>query len=379
MKFKVIKKSKKTRARLGILETEHGVVETPTFVPVATQAVIRSLDCEEVKQTKSQILICNTFHLHCHPGEEIIKYSGGLHQFMNWDGPLMTDSGGFQVFSLGFGSDLGVGKILKFFPGESKNVDINSKPKNLKITHDGVFFHSLTDGKEMFLGPKESISIQEKIGADIIFAFDECTPPLVTYDYAKAALSRTHRWAKICLVSLKTKQAMFGIVQGSRFKDLREESALFMNNQGFSGFGIGGDLGASKKTTKDILDWTIPYLLENKPRHLLGIGYPEDIEEIVKKGIDLFDCTVPTHYARRGIAYTTKGRLDLNKKEYLNDLKPIDSQCTCHACQNYKRNYLCHLLRAKEFLANKLLTYHNLFYFNQFVANIRKKIKEGKI
>lgn len=380
IEFKLIKKSNKSKARDGILQTPDGIVETPAFVPVATQAAVRGLTSQEVKETGSQILISNTFHLHFKPGEEIVADNGGIHGFMNWDKPLMTDSGGFQVFSLGFGQDLGVGKILKYFPENGKeSIDLNSKPKNLKITHDGVYFRSLVDGKDLFLGPKESMLIQQKLGADIIFAFDECTPPVCTKEYAKAAMSRTFRWAKESLDSVKSDQALFGIVQGSHFQDLREDCAKYINSLDFPGYGIGGDLGSNKEMMFNILDWTIPYLNEEKPRHLLGIGYLEDMENVIKAGVDLFDCTVPTHYGRRGIAFTSEGRLDLNNVRFRDDKNPIDKNCQCSACQTYRRNYVHHLFRAKEWLAGKLITFHNLYYFNNYVRNIREKIKNGKI
>ncbi len=380
MEFKIQKKSKKSRARLGILKTSHGVIQTPCLVPVATQAVIKTLNSEEVEQTKSQILICNTFHLHLKPGESIVKNSRGLHSFMNWKRPLMTDSGGFQVFSLGFGKDSGVGKILKYFPGkESEEVKKNQQPKQIKITSDGVYFRSPLGGDKLFLGPKESIKIQEKLGADIIFAFDECTSPLTSRKYVEDSLKRTHKWAEICLKTKKSKQALFGIVQGSHLKELREKSSKFINSLDFDGFGIGGDLGKSKKTMKDILNWVMPNLRDSKPRHLLGIGYLEDIENVIKAGIDTFDCTVPTHYARRGIVFVSKGKLNLNQTKFLKDKKPLDSKCSCFVCQKYKRNYISHLIRAKEITGMKLLTFHNLYFFNTFVENIRNKIKENKI
>jgi len=380
MEFKILKKSKKSRARLGLIETEHGIVETPTLVSVATQGVVKTLTSEEASAAKCQILIANTYHLHLKPGEKIIKDEGGLHKFMNWQKPLMTDSGGFQVFSLGFGHDLEVGKILKYFPGaRRKRIGKNQQPKFLKITKDGVLFRSPFDGREVFLGPKESIKIQEALAADIIFAFDECTPPLATFEYAKKALERTHHWAKICIEQKKSNQAIFGIVQGSRFKNLRQESAKFINSLGFDGFGIGGDLGESKETTMKILNWTIPHLNESKPRHLLGIGYLEDMENIIKRGIDTFDCIVPTHYARHGTAFTSAGKLDMAKSKFLKDKNPLDKNCGCLVCQNYRRNYICHLFRAKEITALKLLTFHNLYFFNGFVEKLRKKIKEGKI
>ena len=366
---------------MGLLKTTHGMVETPSLVPVATQGVIKTLTSEEVQETKSQILIANTFHLHLRPGEKIVKSAGGLHKFMNWPGPLMTDSGGFQVFSLGFGHDLKIGKILKYFPGKDNKdiVDKQSQPKSVKITPDGVYFQSPVDGQKLFIGPKESIKIQEQLGADIIFAFDECTSPLSTIKYVQQSLRRTHRWAKICLQTMKSRQALFGIVQGSRFKELRQASAEFINALDFDGFGIGGDLGQSKKEMQQILDWTIPHLDENKPRHLLGIGYLEDMENIIKSGIDLFDCTVPTHYARRGIAFTSTGKLNLKQTKFLKDKKILDKKCLCLTCQNYKRNYISHLLKANEITALRLLTFHNLYFFNSFVEKIREKIKVGKI
>lgn len=382
IKFKILKKSKKSWARLGLLETPHGVVETPSLVPVATQAVVKTLTSEDVLRTKSQILISNTFHLHLKPGEKIVKAGGQLHQFMQWPKPLMTDSGGFQVFSLGFGHDLKVGKVLKYFPGTKKKefvIEHKSQPKSVKIDEDGVHFRSPVDGRNLFLGPQESMEIQQALGADIIFAFDECTSPLTTYEYVKKSLERTHRWAKLCQKYMKSNQALFGIVQGSRFKDLRYESSTFINSLGFPGYGIGGDLGESKDAMKKILKWTIPYLDEQKPRHLLGIGHLDDMENIVKHGIDTFDCTVPTHYARRGIAFTSSGRLDMRKSKFFKDKNPLDKKCKCEVCQTYTRSYICHLLRANEITPLRLLTFHNLYYFNTFVENIRAKIKNGKL
>ena len=393
MNFKILKKSKISRARLGFIETEHGVVETPCLVPVATQAVIKTLDSKEAEETKSQILIANTFHLHLKPGEKIVEKAGKLHKFMNWRKPLMTDSGGFQVFSLGFGKDFGVTKfslgnqILKTKNLLPRLINSGDQPKNLKITPDGVYFKSPINGDELFIGPKESIKIQEKLGADIIFAFDECTPPLANYEYVKKSVDRTHKWAKICLKAhstgsgqaKKSKQAIFGIIQGSEFKDLRENSAKFINSLDFDGFGVGGDLWRERGGTKKILDWFIPIINERKPRHMLGVGYLENIEDIIKAGIDLFDCTVPTHYARRGIAFTSEGRLDLKKTRFFKKNEPLDKGCVCKVCLSYKKDYISHLLRAGEITALKLLTFHNLWYFNAFIEEIRQKIKKGEI
>jgi len=392
MNFKILKKSKISKARLGFMETAHGVVETPCLIPVATQAVIKTLTSEEVEKTNSQMIICNTFHLHLRPGEKIVEKASGLHKFMNWKKPLMTDSGGFQVFSLGFGRDYGVGKILK---SRGKIDGLNNRrpsiiqavyeikkgnqPKKIKIMQDGVYFKSPIDGAELFLGPKESIKIQEKLGADIIFAFDECTPPLANYEYIKKSLERTHKWAEICLKTKKSKQAIFGIIQGSEFKDLRQESAKFINSLEFNGFGIGGDLWRDRSETNKILNWFISMLNEKKPRHMLGVGYLKNIEDIIKSGIDTFDCTVPTHYARRGIAFTSEGKLNLKQVKFLKKNESLDKGCVCNVCLNYKKDYICHLLRARELTALKLLTFHNLYYFNNFVEKIREKIKKGEL
>jgi tRNA-guanine transglycosylase len=376
--FKILKKSKKSRARLGFLETEHGVVETPCLVPVATQGAIKTLESKEVEETKSQILISNTFWLHLRPGEKFVEKAGKLHKFMNWKKPLMTDSAGYQVFSLGFGRDYGLGsKILK--AGNDNKIKINAQPKGIKINYDGVTFRSPINGEELFIGPRESIKIQEKIGADIIFAFDECTAPMAEYNYIKKSLEKTHRWAKECLNAKKSKQALFGIVQGSRFKDLRLESAKFIGGLDFGGFGIGGEFGNNKKKMGQMIEWVVDELPEKKPRHLLGVGYLEDMETIIKSGVDTFDCTVPTHYARRGIAFTSEGRLDMFKAKFLKKNEPLDKGCTCKVCINYKKDYICHLLRAKEITALKLITFHNLCYFNNFVEEIRQKIKRGEL
>jgi queuine tRNA-ribosyltransferase len=380
LKFKIVRKSRKNKARIGILETAHGVVKTPCLVPVATQASIKTLSSEEIEKTKSQILICNTYHLSLRPGELLVEQAGGIHKFMNWSKPLMTDSGGFQVFSLGFGKDRGTGKIIK---GRNlgKKIKKGEQPKFLKIAEEGVYFRSFLDGKKIFLSPEKSIKIQEALKADIIFAFDECTSPLADYEYSEKSLERTHRWAVRSLEAKNKKnkqQSIFGIIQGGKFKNLRIKSAEFIASLPFDGFGIGGEFGNDKKKMMEMLGWVTERLPEKKPRHLLGVGYPEDIPKIIKKGVDLFDCSVPTHYARRGIAFTSKGRLDLNKKKFLtlpDGKKPIDPQCSCFVCLNYKRNYICHLLRAKEMTAFKLLTFHNLYYFNSLVEKAREEIK----
>ncbi|OGZ20076.1 MAG: hypothetical protein A2654_01745 [Candidatus Nealsonbacteria bacterium RIFCSPHIGHO2_01_FULL_43_31] len=376
IEFKILKKSKRSRARLGRLITPHGVVLTPCLVPVATQGAVKTLDSKEVEATKSQILISNTFHLHLRPGGKIIKASGGLHQFMNWPKPLMTDSGGYQVFSFGFGQEFKMGKMLN--QTEPLSIKSGRQPKTLKITQDGVFFQSPFDGRKLFLGPKESIKIQEQLGADIIFNFDECPPPIADYEYTKKSLEKTHLWAEVCLRSKRTKQALYGIVQGGKFKDLRIESAKFMSALPFDGFGIGGELGFDKKAMFKMLNWVTEVLPEEKPRHLLGNGHIDDLVKIFQGGVDTVDCIIPTHYARCGTAFTSVGKIDIRKQIFAKDQSSLDKDCSCYVCQKYKRNYLSHLMRVHEITAMKLLTFHNLYFFNTFIEKIREGIKTGR-
>lgn len=377
IEFKILKQSKKSRARVGVIKTPHGDVETPAYVGVATLGAVKTLTTEQVEQTGTQLLIANTFHLHEKPGEKIVKAAGGLHEFMQWHHPLMTDSGGFQVFSLGFGKDFSTGKILK--PKEGALIQIGQQPKLLRITDEGVHFTSFRDGRKIFLGPKESIRIQEQLGADITFAFDECTSPAADYEYTKKSLARTHDWAKKCLKARRSQQALYGIVQGGRFRDLREESAKFIGVLPFDGFGIGGEFGDDKRLMTVMCRWVIDHLPPEKPRHLLGIGYLEDIAEIVREGVDTFDCIVPTHYARHGTAFTSEGKLHIGQSRFLRDKKPLDKKCLCSTCVLYSRSYLSHLFRAKEINALQLLTFHNLFFFQAYVKKIREDIKKGKI
>lgn len=377
--FKILKKSKYSRARVGVLRTPHGEIETPTLVPVATRAVVKTLTSEDVLRTKTQILIANTFHLHLRPSENIVERGGGLHKFMQWPRPLMTDSGGFQVFSLGFGHDLKIGKILK---SGQKNLDLvraGDQPQKIKITDDGAVFRSPIDGQELFIGPKESIKIQEKLGADIIFAFDECPPPNANYQYSRQALERTHTWAASCLKFKTSDQALFGIVQGGKYKKLRIESAKFIDNLPFGGYGLGGEFGSEKSTMIQMINLATGVLKEEKPRHLLGIGRPEDIPKIIQAGVDTFDCTVPTLEARHGMAFTSVGKLNFKQSKFLHELAPLDKKCGCEVCGKYSRSYIAHLARASEITALRLLTFHNLFFFNTFVENLRQKIKQGKL
>lgn len=396
LEFKILKKSKKSAARLGVLTTPHGEVMTPAMVGVATLATIKALRSDEVLATGTQMLISNTYHLHLQPGEKTVKAAGGINKFMNWPRPTMTDSGGFQVFSLGFGRDLGIGKqsISNFGNKLERAIEKGNQPKTVKMTEDGVEFRSPLSGDTMFLGPEESMKIQNAIGADIMFAFDECPPPGITHEYMKHSLARTNRWAKRSLAAHRTKQALYGIVQGAMFEDLRKESArAIAAMDGFAGYGIGGDIGESKAMSRKILHWVTPLLDERKPRHLLGMGHVEDIQLIMQGGVDTFDITVPTHYARRGIAFVSKragvktatasaghdGRVDFTKISLLKDKNPIDPACECVVCQNYSRAYIAHLVRANEIAGAALLTFHNLFFFNAYVAKMREKIAKGAL
>lgn len=389
MEFKILKHSKKSKARLGLLKTSHGTVETPAIVPVATQGAVKTLMSGDVERTGTQLLIANTFHLHLKPGEEIVKENGGLHKFMNWKRPIMTDSGGFQVFSLGFGREHGMGKILKRDTNQRMHANAANReiqivegqqPKLLKISDEGVVFTSPVDGRKVFLNPTKSVRIQEALGADIIFAFDECTSPIADHAYTKKSLTRTHEWAKESLEAKSSKlQAIYGIVQGGKFKDLRVESAKFIGSLPFEGFGIGGEFGDEKRVMTDMLGWVFKELPENKPRHLLGIGYLEDIKNIIKSGVDTFDCIVPTRFARHGTAFTAAGKMDIGRGAMLKDKKPLDPKCGCEVCASYSRSYIAHLFKAKEISALSLLTFHNIYFFNDYVAKLREEIKKGKI
>ncbi|MEN9342252.1 MAG: queuine tRNA-ribosyltransferase, queuine tRNA-ribosyltransferase [Candidatus Parcubacteria bacterium] len=377
IQFSITKESKKSRARLGHIKTPHAEFETPCMVPVATQATVKTLSGDEVlEKTKSKLIIANTFHLHIKPGEKTIKRNGGIHTFMKYSGSIMTDSGGFQVFSLGFGSDLQTNKVIR--AGKNiQTVAIGAQPKHIRITDKGVYFRSPHDGRKIFLGPKESIKIQADIGADIIFAFDECTPPSASYEYVKQSLEKTHRWLQECISAKKSRQALFGIVQGGRYKDLRIQSAQFVASQKVDGFGIGGEFGSNKKSMQTMLETVTAYLPKEKPRHLLGIGHPEDFIPVIKSGIDTFDCIVPTHYARHGTAFTSRGRLNMKQARFKNSLTPLDPLCGCEACGTYTKSYIHHLIKAKEILGLKLLSLHNIYFFQSTIEKIRNNIKKG--
>ncbi|HET8575421.1 MAG TPA: tRNA guanosine(34) transglycosylase Tgt [Candidatus Paceibacterota bacterium] len=378
MKFSIEKKLSGKLGRTGTLETPHGVIQTPAFVTVGTKATVKALTPEQVKDLGAQVVLANTYHLYLEPGDEIVRDAGGLHRYMNWQGPTMTDSGGFQVFSLGaaFGEG-GISKITKGEIVENKKTEENdlSTGKLAKITENGVEFRSHIDGSKHFFTPEKSIEIQQNIGADMIFAFDECTSPVASHEYQKEAMARTHRWAERSLAqhrSVKNSQGLFGIVQGGRFEDLRKESAKFISGLDFEGFGIGGSF--EKEDMYTAVGWVNAILPEEKPRHLLGIGEPIDFFGGVENGVDLFDCVAPTRMARNGTLHTKDGRMNIVAGKYRRDFSPIEEDCGCYTCQNYTRAYLCHLFRGKEMLAATLASIHNLYFTVHLVQNIRESI-----
>lgn len=368
-------------ARVGRLLTPHGEAETPALVIVATQASVKGLTPEEVQATGTQIVLANTYHLYLRPGADLVARMGGLHRFMGWAGPLMTDSGGFQVFSLGFALEHGVGKIAKTFPG----IDVEAPAKGVKpglvaIDDDGVTFTSHLDGSRHRFTPEKSIKVQEKLGADIIFAFDECTSPLHDFEYTRRALERTHRWALRCLAArTRSDQALFGIVQGGAYRELREASARFIGSLPFDGYGIGGSLGRSKAEMWQVVGWVVPLLPEGKPRHLLGIGEPEDLLEGIARGIDLFDCVAPTRLGRHGAAYTRRGRLNLRAAGLREDPEPIEAGCDCYTCRRFSRAYLRHLFNAGEMLGPRLVTIHNIRFLQRLVEGARAALRAGAL
>ncbi len=368
-------------ARVGRLSTPHGDVETPALVVVATQASVKGLSPEEVRDTGTQIILANTYHLYLRPGADVVARLGGLHRFMGWDGPLMTDSGGFQVFSLGFALEHGVGKVARMFPGLDVEAPRRAtRPRLVAIDDDGVTFTSHLDGSRHRFTPEKSIEIQEKLGADIILAFDECTSPLHDYEYTRQALERTHRWAVRCLAArTRSDQALFGIVQGGAYRDLREASARFIASLPFDGYAIGGSLGRSKEDMYNILEWVVPLLPDDKARHLLGIGEPEDLLAGIVRGVDLFDCVAPTRLGRHGAAYTRRGRLNLRSAALKEDPAPIEADCDCHTCRRFSRAYLRHLFNAGELLGPRLATIHNIRFLQRLVEGARAAIRSGAL
>lgn len=381
--------AKEDKARAGVLVTPHGHIETPSFVAVGTQATVKALSKEELGKIGTQVIITNAYHLHLQPGENLIEKMGGLHEFMSWNGPLMTDSGGFQIFSLGAGKEHGVGKIAPIFPDEmDRGGHLSSKKGTslVRVDEEGVEFTSYLDGSRHRFTPEQVIDIERKLGADIILPLDECTSPLHEYAYTKAAMERTHRWAVRALEEFQrtseVSQALLGIVQGGAYRDLREESAEFIGAQDFHGYAIGGSLGKSKNDMYQVLEWTIPLLPQDKPRHLLGIGEIEDIFEVVSRGVDLFDCVTPTRMARTGTLLTKSAerfRIHILNAQFKDDPRPVDEECSCDTCRTHSRAYLRHLFIARELLAIRLATIHNLHFLESLMRNIRNAIKEQKL
>lgn len=404
--FTIQNRSQKSRARVGIIKTPHGDIRTPAFIPVGTKATVKGVTPEMVKDLGSDAVLANTYHLYLQPGDEIIKAHGGLGKFMHYDGPTFTDSGGFQAFSLG----VALGKnITKFTSSARPGYDEISLKESghrnemesalipAKVDEEGVMFRSIIDGSAHYFTPKKSIEIQQNIGADIIFAFDECTSPHEPVEYQKRSLDRTHRWA---LESLKThvqnkeafsKQALFGIVQGGRHEDLRKESAKFISELSyegveFDGFGIGGSF--AKEDMMTAVHWVNAILPENKPRHLLGIGEPADIIKGVMEGCDTFDCVMPTRNARTGTVFMNAStdadpfayiNLNLKNAKYKDDMGPIEEGCDCYTCQNYTRSYMNHLYKAGEMLGGTLATIHNLHFMMKFMERVRGAIEAGEL
>ncbi|KKS89161.1 MAG: Queuine tRNA-ribosyltransferase [Parcubacteria group bacterium GW2011_GWC1_43_11b] len=380
--FKIERELPNGLGRAGKIETAHGVIETPAFIVVGTKATVKALTPEQVRDLGAQAVLANTYHLYLQPGADLVAEAGGLQKFMNWRGPTFTDSGGFQVFSLG--AAYGEGGLTKFAVGDkSKNpylsrLDIEKTEevvKLAKIDNEGVTFRSHLDGSEHRLTPEKSMQIQHQLGADIIFAFDECTAPSADYEYQKEALARTHAWAERSLAEhqkLGGSQSLFGIVQGGRHEDLRQESAQFIGSLPFAGFGIGGSFDKDDMGTA--VCWVCENLPKDKPRHLLGIGAVEDIFTGIENGADTFDCVAPTREARNGSLYTSSGRINISNAQYKKDFTPIEKGCDCYTCQHFTRAYLDHLFRAKEMQAGTLASIHNLYFFVNLVKKIRQSI-----
>lgn len=355
IKYRLIKKDSRTNARLGILETPHGIIETPVFMPVGTQATVKSMTPEELKEIGATIILSNTYHLYLRPGHKIIEKAGGLHKFMNWDRAILTDSGGFQVFSL------------------------NSLRK---ITEDGVEFRSHIDGSRHFFTPEKVIEIQNALGSDIMMSFDECAPYPADYDYVKKSMELTIKWAERGKRAHKNteKQALFGIVQGGTYEDLRKECAQRLVDMDFPGYSIGGlSVGEPKNVMYDIVDLTTEYLPEDKPRYLMGVGSPDDLIEGVIRGVDMFDCVLPTRIARNGTVFTSKGKLIVRDAPYAEDFSPLDEECDCYTCRNYSRAYIRHLFKANEILAARLATIHNLYFLIKLMERIREAIRQDRL
>jgi queuine tRNA-ribosyltransferase len=369
--FKILKQDKKGRSRVGVFTTPHGRIETPVFMPVGTKGSVKTMSPDELKEIGAQIILANTYHLYLRPGHKLIKKMGGLHKFINWDRPILTDSGGFQVFSLG-----GNNTLRKSSPHEK-----SAHKSNVTIREDGVEFRSVIDGSKHFFSPAKVMEIQHDLGADIIMAFDECAPHACGRSYTRQAMERTHRWVLECKSAHeklnrahKIKRALFPIIQGGMYKDLRIESAKFMASLDLPGIAIGGlAVGEPRKQTWEMVDAILPYLPKNKPRYMMGIGTPSDIKEAVRRGIDMFDCVLPTRLGRHGAAFTAKGTLHLKNESNKYSKRPLDAACGCYACKNFTRAYIRHLIMEKEILGLRLLSYHNVAYLTGLVEGLKGK------
>ena len=353
--YELLHKDKTTGARRGVIHTPHGDIQTPVFMPVGTQATVKSLTPEELKEIGAQIILSNTYHLYLRPGHDIVKEAGGLHKFMNWDRPILTDCGGFQVFSL---SELRT------------------------ISEDGVEFRSHLDGSKHFFSPEKVMEIEEALGADIIMSFDECVKYPETYEYTKDSMERTTRWAKRCKEAHKNtdKQALFGIIQGGFYEDLREKSAKDLIKLDFPGYAIGGiSVGEPKEEFLKMLYFTAPLMPENKPRYLMGVGTPDYLIESAIAGIDMCDCVLPTRIARNGTAMTWSGKVVVRNATYERDWKPIDPECDCYACRNYTRAYVRHLIKANEILGVRLLSIHNIYFLTKLMERVRIEIEHDNL
>lgn len=381
-KFNIKSRLSGTLARCGEIITPHGTVQTPAFIVVGTKATVKAMAPEQVKDAGAEATLCNTYHLYLQPGDELVDQAGGLHKFMNWDGPMFTDSGGFQAFSLGVAMGRGINKVADADAKEDSSLVKTRGNQVAKITDDGVKFKSIIDGSAHFFSPERSIQIQHNLGADVMMAFDECTAPLAPYDYQVQALARTHAWAKRCLTEHQhlTKkefesdgghnyQALYGVVQGARYEDLRRESAKTLGEMEFDGYGIGGAF--NKADIGTAVRWVCEELPDSKPRHLLGIGEVRDLFEGVENGVDTFDCVSPTREARNGAFYTSFGRKNITNLKFNADFSPLERDCACYTCQNFTRAYIRHLFKAKEILGYTLVSIHN----EHFILNLMRRIR----
>ena len=359
MSFTLIHKDVSTKARLGRLETAHGVIETPTFMPVGTQGTVKALSPRELIEAESQIILGNAYHLYLRPGLEIIKRAGGLHKFISWDKPILTDSGGYQIFSLaGF----------------------------RKVRDEGVEFQSHLDGSRHFLTPEKVIEIENILGSDIMMPLDECAHYPCSKEYAKTAMQRTSYWARRSKLAFSSQpsafssQLLFGIVQGSMDEELRKQSAQEIVEIGFDGYALGGlSVGEPKNLRYNIISWTLEFIPGDSARYLMGLGTPEDLIDAVGQGVDMFDCVIPTRYGRNGTAFTSEGKIVIRNALYVNDSGPLDAHCDCYACRNFSRSYLRHLFNVEEILGLWLVSFHNIYFYNHLLKAMRRAIKENRL